>query len=197
MSKKETAFLIILFAVVLSLSVSGKLSTPSSSPFQTAKPKIAKTVKPNLLPLDIPDIKKEFQAVKSFVSPTPIPLSMPVSEDESFQSIEELQQSKNILLDLTANGIPFGGKVRRVTECSFFLCDGAYEKVLVGPPRGGTFMTGPNTALYQFYDISEGNWVLGLGGDDIICYQFRCVKEFCACFPNGQGPQIEIIGTSE
>ena len=206
MSPKTTAVLTIVFAVVLSLNILGVFDLPTTkntvltpSPVQISKPIPTRTPLPKIT---LTPIRTPATTPLSLLKPTPSPnqTSQPAQTAEPQSLFDNFGSYpfEQILTVLDQPGkTPFGGKVRRVTECSFFFCDGAYEKISVGPPRGGTFMTGPNTTLYEFFDISEGNWILGLGGDDIICYQFRCVKEFCACFPNGKGPQIEIIGTSE
>lgn len=188
MPQKSIAFLIILFAAVLSLSISGKLDISFSRPTQTLKPKIIQTPKPTLLPLDSPiSIIKEF----IFPSPKPTPPSLPVSENKSFQSIEELQQSLNISLDLAGGGIPFGGKVQSIDYCDS-ICDSPYDMIKVGPPRGGAFLIGP-TVIYREYDYSVGNWVLGLANGFDECL----VLVFDECIRIGAGPIVDIMGTSK
>ncbi|MEK7537034.1 MAG: hypothetical protein AAB584_01125 [Patescibacteria group bacterium] len=190
MPQKNIALLIILSAAVLALSISGKLNTTSSRPAQYIKPKITKTQKPNLLPLDSPvSIIKE---IKEFLSPSPepqTPLSSSVSASESFESVEKLQQSLNISLDLTG-GIPFGGRVLDVQSCDS-LCFSPYDMITVGPPVGGTFLVGPTT-IYREYDYSVGNWVLGLANGFGVCL----VLAFDECVSIGAGPVVDIMGTS-
>ncbi|MEK7659494.1 MAG: hypothetical protein AAB338_02485 [Patescibacteria group bacterium] len=202
MSQKNVAILIILFAVILSLGISGKLDTFSSHPTQTFKPKTIKTPKPSLLPLDSPiSIIKEY----IYPSPEPTPSSPPLSENKSFQSIEELQQSLNVSLDAAGGGIPFGGKVKSTDYCDPHsppcFCGGAEELITVGPPRPGTFAINNGTTIYEFYDWSVGNWVLGLANfyndacylQVIDPYTHECVY----CQSIGSGPAINIMGTSK
>lgn len=193
MSQKNTAFLIILFAVLLSLSVSGKLEIFSSAPVQTYKPGTTQSPRPVLLPLD-------FQTIKNYLSPTPSPTinskkiipvsSRPASNSKSFESVNELQKSLNISLDLSGGGSPFGGKVLAVNYCDP-ICLSPYEMITVGAPVGGTFLVGPTT-IYREYDYSVGNWVLGLANGFDVCL----VLVFDTCEPIGAGPIVDIMGTS-
>lgn len=201
MSPKSALLLTLLFLIILSLSISGKLNIPSSAPSQTFRAKATQAPKPILLPLDSP-----ISAIKEFLSPSPSPKAEEkVSASESFESVEELQQSKNISLDLTVGGIPFGGKVLNNTYCDPYsppcYCGGAEELIDVGPPRRGTFAINNETTIYEFYDWSAGNWVLGLAHfyNDICFLQvinpftFGCVY----CQYIGNGPAINIMGTSQ
>lgn len=203
MPQKSVALLIILFAVILSLSISGKLNILSSRPIQTFKPKIIQTPKPSLLPLDSP-----VSIIKEFLSPSPKPQTLllsSISASESFKSVKELQQSLNISLDLSAGGTPFGGRIEDKIDCdAVCVADkgdiGTYIKV--GEPRGGEFMKTPFTKVYEYKSEKERNWTLGLANNnDKVCKKLNIAKSIAqkriVCDKKGEGKEIQIMGTSQ
>ena len=83
----------------------------------------------------------------------------------------------------------FGGKILSVQycTCSFNLL------LYIGPPRGGSFILGPGSIIYLFYQVYRSSpWVLGTSSGNAPCMQYSgnsCVK-------TGSGSIIKKIGTS-
>lgn len=203
MSKKEIAFLIILFGVFMSLSIAGFFDKISSYSTQSVSP----PPKLNFYPTSSP---KPFKLPLIKISPTPIPKQIKISDSTPGRPLN----TDHILLPTATNsepettsrslgafggfGIPFGGKVIFTEGCASFFCGGANELIHVGPPRGGVFAINSTTNTYEFYNWSVGNWVLGLAGGFDICFEQVCIPGVdCICVPVGGGPAVEIIGTSK
>ncbi len=208
MSPKATAILIIVFAVILSLNVLGVFDFPNKENI-SFKPTITPSLGPSptqtkiampkftLAPIKTPQrtpltLRPSPAATPSRASqPTQIPSSS-VFENFDPSSFEQVSTA----LDQFGK-TPFGGKVLYTQDCDPLLCSGANQLVGIGPPKGGIFAETGSTILYREYDISVGNWVLGLAGSLKVCWNFVCVFDGCICIPIGAGPEIEMIGTSE
>jgi len=86
-------------------------------------------------------------------------------------------------------GGPFGGRILFVQycTCSFNLL------IYIGPPRGGSFILGPGSIVYLFYQIyRSGPWVVGRSSGNASCMQYSGNS----CIKTGSGSIIRKIGTS-
>lgn len=88
-------------------------------------------------------------------------------------------------------GGAFGGRITFTTPCT---CTVPFSILLsIGPPKGGSFMYQPGiSALYMFYSISIGPWVLGTSSGRRECL----VGVAPNCTSAGFGKIIRKIGTS-
>lgn len=84
--------------------------------------------------------------------------------------------------------VPFGGMVLFEIPCT---CS-AGVMLIVGPPKGGSFILTPASRIYAKYQPLPGHWVLGLADATLPCV----VGIPPACIPAGEGPAIRMIGTS-
>ena len=207
MNPKSTAILTIVFAVIVSLSILGDFDIPSTKN-TSFEPTITPTVKPSptqtkisipkftLAPIKTP--QRTPLTLRPSPTATPSRASQPTQTPSSsvFENFDPSSFNQLFTaLDLFG-GTPFGGKVLFTQDCDPLLCGGANQLVGVGPPRGGIFAETRSTTLYREYDISVGNWVLGLAGSIEVCWNFVCLFDGCICIPIGAGPEIEMIGTS-
>jgi hypothetical protein len=100
---------------------------------------------------------------------------------------------------------PFGGRILDTQTCNCPLGAGlatfGSKWIEVGDPRGGQFIylqglssfVGLGSKLYEYKELDEGNWVLGLAaGPPLQCqyigFCFGCCSKF--------GKRISIVGTS-
>ena len=107
-------------------------------------------------------------------------------------------------LELPPGYEPFGGRIIQKIEChSICVADGGDIGTFlkVGPPREGEFMKTPATKLYEYKNLEEGTWVLGLANDeDKVCKRINYLKSALfrtiKCDKKGEGKEILIMGTS-
>lgn len=211
MSPKTTAILTIIFAIVISLSILGVFDIPITK---------NTTLSPTVIPVLKTSPSKSLSIQSNFprFSPAPIktpqrtPLTLRLSPTAApgqttqpaqapppsvFKNFDPLSLEQLFTaLDLFG-GAPFGGKVLYTQDCDPLFCGGANQLIGVGPPRGGVFAETRSTTLYREFDISVGNWVLGLAGPFEVCWNLVCSFDGCVCVPTGGGAEIEIIGTSK
>ncbi len=205
MSPKTTAVLTIVFAIIISLSILGffdmpiaqnTIPAPTSSP--TVKSNPAQVILPKFTLAPIRTPRRPPLTLKS--SPVTTPNQTPQPTQTPSSSVFENFDPSSFNQLFTAldpfGGTPFGGKVLFTQDCDPLFCGGASQLVGVGPPRGGVFAETRSTTLYREYDISVGNWVLGLSGSFEVCFNFICSFEGCMCIPTGGGFEIEMVGTS-
>ena len=89
---------------------------------------------------------------------------------------------------------PFGGRVLSIIPCTCQYTAWMLPRVVVvGPPRSGAFLETIFTRLYKYFNVSPGNWVLGIAANyDVACMQTAGT----GCAPSGFYPFMLKIGTS-
>lgn len=208
MSPKITAVLTIIFAVVISLSILGVFDIPLAKN-QSFNPTVTPTLKTALsksssaqfnfpkfspAPIKTPQRTPSTLRISSTASPGQNAQSTQIPSPPIFENFEQ-SKLKQPFTVLNSFGIPFGGRVTSIEGCNSLICGGADQMITVGPPRGGTFAINGGTTIYEFYDWSVGNWVLGLADGFDICYIYDPLADIC--FPVNAGPAINLMGTSQ
>ena len=128
-------------------------------------------------------------------------------------SLLSLSLPKHNLADLILPGLPgfsfldtpFGGRIEDKINCDTeCVADGGYigTYLKIGSPVGGKFMVTPLTKVYEFYNIQDRNWTLGLANDqERVCKKLNIAKSAAeqriVCDEKGKGKEIKIMGTTK